>query len=139
MLGQKKLNLKNIYTLILMALMYVVIALSIVELGWSLWNDIVSPPRFILEISELQDLLGIFLLILIAIELLDTLDAYLNEHVVHTEVVIEVGLVAIARKVILLDTAKLSGAAILGIAATILALAAGYYLLRRSQRPKEIQ
>ncbi len=50
---------------------------------------------------NLPEIFGFFMLILIGIELLETIRAYLVENVVHVEVVIEVALIAIARKVII--------------------------------------
>jgi len=42
-----------------------------------------------------------------------------------------VAIIAIARKVIILDVKDLSGLALLGIAAIILALSIGYYLIKK--------
>jgi uncharacterized membrane protein (DUF373 family) len=53
--------------------------------------------------------------------------------VIHVEVVLEVALIAIARKVILLDFKEYSGLTVFAIAALIIALAAGYYLEKRSR------
>jgi uncharacterized membrane protein (DUF373 family) len=51
--------------------------------------------------------------------------------VVHVEVVLMVALIAIARKVIILDLEKLPSLALLGIAALILTIAAAYFLVKR--------
>ena len=48
-------------------------------------------------------MLGGFLLVLIGIELLDTIKAYFRENTIHVEIVILLAIIAIARKVILLD------------------------------------
>jgi uncharacterized membrane protein (DUF373 family) len=81
----------------------------------------------------LLDIFGYFLLILIGVELLETIKAYLSEHVVHVEIVLEVALVAIARKVIILDVKELPSLTLIGIAAVIVALAAAYYLEKRGR------
>ena len=57
--------------------------------------------------------------------------AYLLEKVVHVEIVIEVALIAIARKVIILDVEKYSHLTVMGIAALILALAVAIYAIKR--------
>ena len=82
-------------------MMAVIILISTIELGYLIAKDIVSPPGFFLEIDELLDLFGFFLLILIGIELLETIKAYLQDKVVHSEIVLEAALIAIARKVII--------------------------------------
>jgi uncharacterized membrane protein (DUF373 family) len=123
-----------VFSLILM--MMIVIFLATIELAYVLVKDILSPPIPLLEIDELLDIFGFFLLILIGVELLETIRAYLVDHIVHVEVVIEVALIAIARKVIILDLTKITSATLLGIAAIIIALAFAYFLQFRQGRER---
>lgn len=122
-----------VYTLI--GLMSLVIVVATGELGWLIYRDLSTPPILMLEIEQLLDVFGFFLLILIGVELLETIKAYLVEHVVHVEIVIEVAIIAIARKVIVLDLSKHSGVTVLAIAALVLALACAYSIERRANRP----
>ena len=105
--------------------------LSTIELGWIIAKDIFTPPVILLEIEELLEIFGFFLLILIGVELLETIKAYLNQGVVHVEVVLLVALIAIARKVIILDLKQLPSMAIFGIAALILCISIAYFLVKR--------
>jgi len=89
------------------------------------------PPRFLLAIADLLEIFGFFMLVLIGIELLETIKAYLVEHVIHVEIVLEVALIAIARKVIILDIEKYEGLTIVGTAGLILAVAAACYAVKR--------
>lgn len=114
----------------LIAMMGVVILLSTVELGWKIVQDVITPPVLLLEIEELLDIFGFFLLILIGVELLETIKAYWSEHVVHVEIVLEVALMAVARKVIILDVKELPSLTLIGIAAIIVALAVAFWLER---------
>lgn len=118
----------------LIFMMAVIIFISTIELGYLLVKDIFSPPVFFLEIDELLELFGFFLLILIGIELLETIKAYLQGEVVHSEIVLEVALIAIARKVIILDFKEYDSLVILGIAALILTISLSYYIVRRKIR-----
>lgn len=120
--------------LTLIAMMMIVVALSVVELAWILVRDVTSPPVLILEVDELLELFGLFLLVLIGIEILETMKAYLRDNVVHMDIVLEVALIALARKVIVLDFSKYPGVTVLGLAALIAALAATYFLQRRRRR-----
>ena len=86
---------------------------------------------FLLEISDLKEIFGFFLMVLIGIELLETMKAYVLENVVHVEIILEVALIAIARKVIILDFEKYDGLTILGTAALIVAAAAAFYAVKR--------
>ncbi len=51
----------------LMVMMALVLLLSTIELGWIILNDIISPPVFLLNINELLELFGLFMLVLIGI------------------------------------------------------------------------
>lgn len=126
--------LKNFERLIIHALivmMIITILLTTIDLAWIIIKDILSPPILLLRIEEILEVFGFFLLVLIGIELLETIKAYLIEKVVHVEIVIEVALIAIARKVIILDVDKYSHLTVMGIAALILALAAAIYAIKR--------
>lgn len=116
----------------LVGMMALVVALATVELGWIIVKDIITPPVFLLEIHELLEIFGVFLLVLIGIELLDTIKTYLEKRILHVEVVLLVAIIAIARKVIILDEKTVSALALFGIGAIILALTIGYYLLKLS-------
>lgn len=121
----------------LIVMMMVIILLTTIDLVWIIIKDILSPPILLLRIEELLEVFGFFLLVLIGIELLETIKAYLLEKVVHVEIVIEVALIAIARKVIILDVDKYSHLTVMGIAALIVALAAAIYAIKRLLKPKE--
>lgn len=119
-------------TVALVAMMAIVVLLATIELGWIIVKDIITPPVLLLEIEELLDIFGLFLLVLIGVELLETIKAYLKENVVHFEVVLTVAMIAIARKVITLDVKDLPAMTLLGIAAIIVALAAARYYFRKT-------
>ena len=121
---------------ILTGMMAVVLVLATAELGYILIIDIFRPPFFILEIDELLEIFGLFLLVLIGIELLDTMKAYMVEKVVHVEIVFAVALIAVARKVIVLDVAKYPSLTLMAIGVIIIALSIGYYLIKRTDRTK---
>ena len=69
---------------ILIIMIALVILVSTVELGWIIVKDLMKPPKFLLSISDLKEIFGFFLLVLIGIELLETIKAYLVEHVVRS-------------------------------------------------------
>jgi uncharacterized membrane protein (DUF373 family) len=125
---------QKIIILVLVVLMALVLLLSTVELAWVIIKDIITPPILILEIDELLEIFGLFMLVLIGIELLDTIaKTYMAESVDHAQIVMAVAIIAIARKVIILDVKDLSGLALVGIAAIILALSIGYFLIKKKE------
>lgn len=127
--------LKKFEKIIIMSLavmISLVILLSTIELGWIIVADVISPPLFLLNINELLDIFGLFLLVLIGIELLTTIKSYAIEHIVHAEVVLTVAMIAIARKVIILDIKEIPGLTLVGIGVIIIALSVGYYYFKRA-------
>jgi uncharacterized membrane protein (DUF373 family) len=115
----------------LLVMMALVVCLSTVELGWFIIKDIITPPVFLLEIDQLLDIFGMFLLVLIGVELLETVKMYLTQKTVHVEVVFMVAMIAIARKVIILDINELPSLTLIGIGVIIISLSVGYFLLSR--------
>jgi uncharacterized membrane protein (DUF373 family) len=133
----KKFERVIIFSLVIM--MSLVVLLATIELGWIIIKDIFTPPLFLLEFDELFEIFGLFMLVLIGIELLETIvKTYTNQNANHAKIVMAVALIAIARKIIIMDIEKYSGQALIGIAAIILALSIGYYLIQRKTSLTEL-
>ncbi|MGD0081281.1 MAG: phosphate-starvation-inducible PsiE family protein [Methanoregula sp.] len=122
---------EKIVYLILIALFAIIVAFSIGELAYILYVALFVNTPFLLQNHELLDIFGYFLLVLIGVELLATISAYINEKVIHVEIVIEIAIIAVARGVILLDAATANPLNMFGTAAIIFVLCSGYYLLKK--------
>ncbi len=83
--------------------------------------------------TAVQNVFAGVLLLMLGLELLETLKSYFRESQVRIEVILIVALIALARHVMLLDITQTSGAVLLGAAALTLALAASYKLVRGSR------
>jgi uncharacterized membrane protein (DUF373 family) len=118
---------------VLTALMSLVVLLATLELIYIVAIDILSPPIMLLEINELLSIFGYFLLILIGIELLETFRIYLQEHAINVQVVFLVAMIAIARKVIILEFDETQDLTLIGIGFIMISLAGAYYLIKKSQ------
>lgn len=122
----------------LTVMMALILLLATVELAWIIGKDIITPPLFLLEIDELLEVFGLFMLVIIGVELLETImKTYLSEGVNHAEIVISVAIIAISRKVIILDVKEVPSLTLIGIGVIILALSIGYFLVRRKPDGKE--
>ncbi|MEJ5227688.1 phosphate-starvation-inducible PsiE family protein [Thermodesulfovibrio sp.] len=122
---------KRLLIVVIIFLLAFVLMLSTVELVYVIIKDIVSPPILLLELDELLEIFGVFMLVIIGIELFESIiKTYLREDVDHVKVVLAVAMIAIA-KVIILDIKEVSSLTMLGIAAIILALSIGYYLAKK--------
>lgn len=118
---------EHIVTGILILMLSMVIVLSLVEFGWILVKDVLNPPLFILEIDELLELFGVFLLVLVGLELLETIKCFYVEGRIELKVVFTVALIALGRKVITLEPENYSGLTLIGVGVIILALVAGFF------------
>jgi uncharacterized membrane protein (DUF373 family) len=116
---------------ILSLAMMIVIVVATVDLRIMLTEQVFSPPVGFFS-KTLQDIFGSFLSILIALEILENITAYLRRHVVQVELVVATSLTAVARKIIILDLDKVDGTQLIGLAIAILALAISYWLVRFS-------
>jgi uncharacterized membrane protein (DUF373 family) len=102
-----------------------------IRLAWTFVRDLFSPPFGLLTVAELQELFGQFLIVLIGLELLETIENMVVEKRVHVESVLLVAMIALARKVIVLEVHDVAPAAMLSVAAVFVGLAAGYYTIGR--------
>ena len=73
-------------------------------------------------------------MVLIGVELIEVMKDYLTENTLHVEVVFLVAMIAVARKVIVLDYKVTSPQTLYGTAAIIVALCGGFYLLKKALR-----
>lgn len=120
----------------IMLLLTVVVLLSTVHLGWMIAEEIWKPPRFLIPVQGLLDIFGYFLLVLIGVELLETLKMYLSRDLTNMSVVIEVALIAMARKVITEEPESVPALTQFGIAALILVLAIAFYFERQARNSR---
>ena len=120
---------------ILASMMALVILLATADLGINLFKDIFfHAPRFRVGVDELLGIFGQFLIILLGFELLETVIAYLRDDAIHVEVVLIVALIALARKMIIVEAAMVSGFTMIGIGVLMLAIAASYWLVMQIPR-----
>lgn len=84
--------------------------------------------------QTLFKLFGLFLDVLIALEILENITAYLQSNLVQMELVLVTSLVAMARKIIIFDFNQAGGFELVGLATAILTLSLSYLIIRHSHR-----
>ena len=129
---------ENIIVVTLLVILGIIVAISTFELAATIIDMVLSHKGekgyMFLEMNELLSLFSFVLLIVIGLELFETIKFYLNKHIIQADVIMLVALTAIARKVIVLDYAKTDQSLLIGIAAIIAALSAGYYFIKAGNR-----
>lgn len=129
--------------ILLLVLMMTVVATAVYEMVVMAWTSL--GPNYpadgqLLTLNELHNIFGFFLLILIGIELMETIKVYLLDDSIRVEIVFLVAMIGIARHVIDLDYKTMEPLTLMGIAAVIIALTVGYYYLKKSgQYPWRVQ
>jgi uncharacterized membrane protein (DUF373 family) len=131
-------KLEHGVTLVLIAMLSMVVALATLELGVTIVKDVVAPPILFPGIEKLLELFGKVLLVLIGIELLETMRAFASERVVRAEIVLAVALIALARKIIILEPEHVSTFSMVGLAALVAAIAFAYLVVVRGGRPRAL-
>jgi uncharacterized membrane protein (DUF373 family) len=91
------------------------------------------------QIESLANLLTVvqrafsgILIVLLGLELLETLSTYFSEHHIRVEVILVVAMIAAGRDIIEVDFAHTPGPQLLGYGVLILSLAASYFLVRKA-------
>lgn len=127
---------ERIIIIILIVLMAIVLLVAAAEVGIIVFKELTDPQSngFFFNIDGLINIFGFFLTVLIGFELFETVRLYLKENVFHGEVILLVSLIAVARKVILLDYTKEDPMTLIAIAALIAAISGGYYLIKKTIR-----
>lgn len=112
------------------------IAIEIIELVYQFAKAILADhsgsERLLVTKEQTKLVLPVFFNILIAVELLDTMKNYIAEHSIKVQSILLIGLIAIGRKLLVLDVGHADGLTNLGLAAMIIALSGGYYLVKRA-------
>jgi uncharacterized membrane protein (DUF373 family) len=129
-------KIQRITVWVLAAMLVVIVLLSTAHLGVLIGEEIWKTPRFLISVQSLLDVFGYFLLVLIGVELLETMRAYLKKDVIHVRVVLEVALIAMARKAIIMEPDAVPGITLFGLAALILALGVAFHFERQSAEDK---
>lgn len=125
--------------LALMAFMMIAVFVSTIEVGVILWQQLMAEPKMLLDVKEIMEVFGIILMVIIGLELLETIKAYLDKRVIHVEVVLLVALVAVARKIIILDYKDIDPKMLYAVATLVIALSAGFFIVRRALTPERNQ
>ena len=114
----------------------VVVTLSTFELVLLTVRDLSLAREKLLDVDQMFDLFGFFLLVMVGMELITSLKEYVRVGAVQVEVVLEVALIALAQKVIILNPGAPPHSQF-GLAALILALAGSFWCVRASRRAHE--
>jgi uncharacterized membrane protein (DUF373 family) len=84
--------------------------------------------------DAMQRAFGGVLVVVLGLELIETLKVYFHEHQVRVEIIMIVGLIAVGRHVIQVNYEHVEASQLFGLGALIVSLALGYFLVGRSSK-----
>lgn len=127
--------LENWVSKILSLALVCVILFGLLDLVYFLGQEISQKPLgFFNESKSIIGIFGLFLNILIALELLENITAYLKKHVVQVELVIVTSLIAVARKIIIFDFKQYNGIDLMGLALASISLSISYWIVHHMNK-----
>ena len=120
-------------TLVLVVMLCIIVVLATVELAVTVGRDVLAPPVLFPGIDKLLDMFGRVLLVVIGLELIATIRALAAEGLVRVEVVLTVAIIALARRVLVLEPGHAPADALFATAALVAALSLAYwaFVIRR--------
>ncbi|HEY6452719.1 MAG TPA: phosphate-starvation-inducible PsiE family protein [Steroidobacteraceae bacterium] len=117
----------------LVLLLMATIVFGTVVVAWSLIEDLLQTRALVAEPRVLFDIFGLFVAVLVGVELLKILRYLLLAHEVNTALVVQTALMALCNKVITLNLAATSWTTLVAVSGLILSLAAAVHALRRDR------
>lgn len=130
---------EKIIVMVLLISTGAIILISTYELVVMIIRDVITISHdddslLFLNSVDLLNVFSFILLVIIGMELFETIKHYLSNHILQAEIILVVALTAISRKVIVLDYQKHEALTIIGMGILVFALAISYYLIRRANR-----
>jgi uncharacterized membrane protein (DUF373 family) len=123
--------------IVLGCILGIFILVAVFELGYLIITEVFSRNTtgqgVLLNLSEIKKFLDLFFIVLIAFELFETVRVYLKDNVFHAEYIVLVGVIALARKIVLLDFEKVEPLTLVGLAALVISLTIGYFFLKKGE------
>lgn len=112
-------------------LMVIVIVFGVIDVAWTIYQKLTTEPRFILTLGDILTTFGSFMVVLIAIEIFQNIILYLRNDVIHVKIVLATALMAIARKVIILDYDELEPMYVIATGVVLIATAIAYWFVHK--------
>lgn len=114
--------------------MAAVIVFGVADVCYVLYKRLLAEPSGLLEITDILATFGAFMAVLIAIEIFVNIVSYLRDDVIHVRIVLATALMAIARKVIILDYTTTPSEYVYATAAVVAAMALAYWLVMKTPK-----
>jgi uncharacterized membrane protein (DUF373 family) len=116
---------------VLAVLMMITIIWGVIDVMYVMYKTLIMPTFTSLTLIDVVVTFGSFLVVLIAIEIFINITLYIRRDVIHVKLVVATALMAMARKVIILDFNEVSPSYVWATGVVVLALGVTYWLIER--------
>jgi uncharacterized membrane protein (DUF373 family) len=116
----------------LVFLLLVSLFLGTLELSRVVLKGIINSPVLLIESDTLSKSFGLFLVIVIGLELLKSIKSYLVLGMINPMFVLEVAIIALGNKLITMDITHVAPGILVGIGVILLGLSALYFTLKKT-------
>lgn len=123
-------RIMHLATYVLAIAMVVVILEGVISVIHTLYLSMTKPPFFI--VPDIVKTFGAFLAVLIAYEIFANITLYIRSDVFPVKLVVATAVMAVARKIIILDMDEYTALDLIGIGAVVLGLGVSYWLISQA-------
>ena len=124
-------NIVRYMVIVLSVLMAFVVLCGVILIGVELYDTLTTSPQTLLSIDGIAATFASFLAVLIAIDIFINISLYVRRHVIAVRLVVATALMAVARKIIVMDFAGIDPIQVISIASIVAALGFSYYFLSK--------
>jgi uncharacterized membrane protein (DUF373 family) len=123
-------RIMHLATYVLAIAMVVVILEGVVSVIYTIYLSMTKPPFFM--VPDIVKTFGAFLAVLIAYEIFANITLYIRSDVFPVKLVVATAVMAVARKIIVLDMDEYTALDLMGIGALMLGLGVSYWLISQA-------
>ena len=123
-------RIMHLATYVLAIAMVVVILEGVVSVMHTLYLSMTTPPFFL--VPDIVKTFGAFLAVLIAYEIFANITLYIRSDVFPVKLVVATAVMAVARKIIILDMDEYTALDLIGIGTVVLGLGVSYWLISQA-------
>ena len=124
------LNLKKSILRVCIGIVTFALILGSVHLIYLVYQRLISPPFFLIEVTTLFDIFNLILIIVIGYELIKSLLLIVSSDTIPVIPIIQIAIIAVANKIITADIKNIEAPKIISMAILISALALAHFLLK---------
>ena len=124
------LKLKKFILRVCIGIVTFALILGSVHLIYLVFQRLISPPFFLIEVTTLFDIFNLILIIVIGYELIKSLLLIVSSDTIPVIPIIQIAIIAVANKIITADIKNIEAPKIISMAILISALALAHFLLK---------